>query len=63
MKRGEKIAAGVNFQPAILCFVDELRSDPDEPLFSQRSRSEALNLIVEEFAKTTGRPIKEVRKT
>ena len=59
MRRGDKIAAGVNFQPAILRFLDELRADPDEPLFSRRSRSEALNIIVEEYARATGRTIKE----
>lgn len=48
---------GINFETTVIEFLDELRRD--SPLFRRRSRSEVVNMIIEEYAATSGTPIRE----
>ncbi len=41
-------STGINFENGIIEFLDELRRD--SPLFRRRSRSEVVNMIIEEYA-------------
>lgn len=50
-------STGINFESTVLEYLDDLRRD--SPLFRRRSRSEVVNMIIEEFAATNGTPIQE----
>ncbi|MBI1349400.1 hypothetical protein GC163_24295 [bacterium] len=52
---GSKSTTGINFEAAVLSFLDTLRTD--SPVFQRRSRSEVVNMIIEEFAANNGTPI------
>ena len=51
-------STGINFETNVIEFLDELRRD--SPLFRRRSRSEVMNMIIEEYAANNGMPIQEV---
>lgn len=51
-------STGINFESNVLEYLDDLRRD--SPLFRRRSRSEVVNMIIEEHAATNGTPIQEV---
>lgn len=50
-------STGINFDTSVIEFLDELRRD--SPLFRRRSRSEVVNMIIEDYAATNGTPIQE----
>ena len=52
-----KSTTGINFDDRILAYLDELRRD--SPVFQRRSRSEVVNMIIEDFAAQNGRPINQ----
>lgn len=56
MPKVRKIQTGVSFSPAVMSYIDELRESED-PLFRRRTRSDVINLIIEEHAKRTGTPL------
>ena len=53
-RRG-KSTTGINFEARILAFLDTLRRE--SPVFQRRSRSEVVNMIIEEYAAQSGAPI------
>ena len=53
MTKAKKVQAGVSFTPEIIAYVEQLR-ESDEPLFRRRSRSDIINLIIEEHARHNG---------
>ncbi|MBX3180345.1 MAG: hypothetical protein KF886_23595 [Candidatus Hydrogenedentes bacterium] len=50
-----KSTTGINFDARILAYLDELRRE--SPVFQRRSRSEVVNMIIEDFAAQNGTPI------
>ena len=48
-------STGINFENSILEFLDILRRD--SPLFRRRSRSEVVNMIIEDYAAKNGLPL------
>ena len=48
-------STGINFESGIIEFLDILRRD--SPLFRRRSRSEVVNMIIEEYAANSGTPL------
>lgn len=48
-------STGINFEHQVLEFLDDLRRD--SPLFRRRSRSEVVNMIIEEYAAKNGTPL------
>ncbi|MBI5934723.1 MAG: hypothetical protein HY867_13540 [Chloroflexi bacterium] len=56
MTKMRKIQTGVSFQPAIMDYIDEL-SRTGAPFYQRRSRSEIVNLIIEEHAQRNGCPL------
>jgi len=50
-----KSTTGINFEARILAFLDTLRRE--SPVFQRRSRSEVVNMIIEEYAAQSGAPI------
>lgn len=48
-------STGINFENGIIEFLDILRRD--SPLFRRRSRSEVVNMIIEEYAASNGTPL------
>lgn len=50
-----KSTTGINFDARILAFLDTLRRE--SPVFQRRSRSEVVNMIIEDFAAQKGTPI------
>jgi len=53
--RRVKSTTGINFEARILAFLDTLRRE--SPVFQRRSRSEVVNMIIEEYAAQSGAPI------
>lgn len=61
-----KSTTGINFEAQILTFLDTLRRE--SPVFQRRSRSEVVNMIIEDYASQNGTPIgnhddKETRRS
>ena len=56
-----KSTTGINFDARILDYLDELRRE--SPVFQRRSRSEIVNMIIEDFAAQNGRPINHPEET
>lgn len=56
MSKSRKVQAGVSFHPAVMAYIDQLRNS-EEPTFRRRSRSDVVNLIIEDHAKRTGQPL------
>ncbi|MBL7648011.1 MAG: hypothetical protein JNK74_17655 [Candidatus Hydrogenedentes bacterium] len=56
-----KSTTGINFDARILDYLDELRRE--SPVFQRRSRSEIVNMIIEDFAAQNGRPINHEEET
>lgn len=56
-----KSTTGINFDARILAFLDDLRRD--SPVFQRRSRSEIVNMIIEDFAAQNGTPIEQPQET
>lgn len=56
-----KSTTGINFDARILAFLDDLRRD--SPVFQRRSRSEIVNMIIEDFAAQNGTPINQAQET
>ena len=50
-----------NFDTQILSFLDDLRRE--SPVFQRRSRSEIVNMIIEDFAAQNGTPIDTNKET
>lgn len=50
-----KSTTGINFEARILAFLDTLRQE--SPVFQRRSRSEVVNMIIEDYAAQNGTPI------
>ena len=48
-------STGINFESGIIEFLDGLRRE--SPLFRRRSRSEVVNMIIEEYAANNGTPL------
>lgn len=48
-------STGINFENPVLEFLDDLRRD--SPLFRRRSRSEVVNMIIEDYAAKNGTPL------
>jgi hypothetical protein len=48
-------STGINFESGIIEFLDVLRRE--SPLFRRRSRSEVVNMIIEEYAANNGKPL------
>jgi len=48
-------STGINFERGIIEFLDVLRRE--SPLFRRRSRSEVVNMIIEEYAANNGTPL------
>jgi len=53
----KKIQTGVNFRPEIIEYIDHLRSSNEHPEFYKRSRSNTINIIIEEYARQRGEDI------
>lgn len=53
--RRAKSTTGINFEARILAFLDTLRQE--SPVFQRRSRSEVVNMIIEDYAAQNGTPI------
>ena len=56
-----KSTTGINFDARILAFLDDLRRE--SPVFQRRSRSEVVNMIIEDFAAQNGTPINNSEET
>lgn len=56
-----KSTTGINFDARILAFLDDLRRE--SPVFQRRSRSEIVNMIIEDFAAQNGTPINNQQET
>ena len=56
-----KSTTGINFDARILDYLDELRRE--SPVFQRRSRSEIVNMIIEDFAAQNGTPINTNKET
>lgn len=56
-----KSTTGINFDARILAYLDELRRD--SPVFQRRSRSEIVNMIIEDYAAQNGRRIDQPQET
>ena len=56
-----KSTTGINFDAQILAFLDDLRRE--SPVFQRRSRSEIVNMIIEDFAAQNGTPIDTNKET
>ncbi len=56
-----KSTTGINFDTQILSFLDDLRRE--SPVFQRRSRSEIVNMIIEDFAAQNGTPIDTNKET
>lgn len=56
MTKTRKIQTGVSFAPAVMEYIDEL-SRSGQPIYRRRSRSEIVNLIIEEHAQKSGTPL------
>lgn len=56
-----KSTTGINFDARILTFLDDLRRD--SPVFQRRSRSEVVNMIIEDYAAQNGTPISTNKET
>ncbi len=56
MIKMRKIQTGVSFAPAVMEYIDQL-SRTGQPLYRRRSRSEIVNLIIEEHAQKSGTPL------
>lgn len=56
-----KSTTGINFDARILAYLDELRRD--SPVFHRRSRSEIVNMIIEDYAAQNGRRIDQPQET
>lgn len=56
-----KSTTGINFDARILAFLDDLRRE--SPVFQRRSRSEVVNMIIEDFAAQNGTPINNSKET
>lgn len=56
-----KSTTGINFDARILTFLDNLRQE--SPVFKRRSRSEVVNMIIEDFAAQNGTPINTSEET
>jgi hypothetical protein len=56
-----KSTTGINFDARILAFLDDLRRE--SPVFQRRSRSEIVNMIIEDFAAQNGTPINTQEET
>ena len=50
--RRSKSTTGINFEAEVLEFLDKLRTE--SPVFQRRSRSEVVNMIIEEYAARNG---------
>lgn len=61
MQKTKKVQAGVSFAPEVMAYVDQLR-ESDEPLFRRRSRSDVINFIIEEHARSNGTQIVGLKK-
>lgn len=47
-----KSTTGINFEANVLAYLDDLRTE--SPVFRRRSRSEVVNMIIEDYAARNG---------
>jgi len=61
MTKAKRVQAVVSFTPEMMAYVDQL-GESDEPLFRRRSRSDIINLIIEEHARQYGAHSPELKR-